>query len=229
MKARTGNLWVTSALVLAGVLSMAGCDGSASNDTTDTLDAVADHGSGDVPVADDPGPGADMAQPDTAGDVPVQDDVPGEDLPPQDNPVADTNLPEATEDVPVADVTPDTPDSDLPIAPLEIEGKYTDGWGGTHEVTSQTWTMDGTGVFQIAEYDNDGNWLVAQNDAANAYNPGLWSRMDWTVHESTLYFCQTAYAAASQQAAKDTPAADATDPATTGCGGFAWSTLTLQP
>ena len=55
-------------------------------------------------------------------------------------------------------------------------------------------------------------------------------------HDGELYFCQTAYDAASAEAAQDTPRGDDTDPGTGGCGapnppdspnGFPWSKLTI--
>ncbi len=259
MKTRSGRLCFTSILVLAGILALPGCDDSDTQPTTDTRDAVTETGPGDLPVEDDPGTGADAVETGVA-ELPVDDaggeDVSSHDLPQAENPGEDANPSDTAGDVPVADVagedvtdedvtdedvagedvagedvtTPDAPDSEVPVAPLEIAGSYTDGWGTAHEITSQTWTMAGMGVFHVAGYDNDGNWLVAQNDAANAYSPGLWSRMDWSETQGKLYFCQTAYAAASRQEAEDTPAADATDPTASGCGGFAWTELTpAQP
>jgi hypothetical protein len=50
--------------------------------------------------------------------------------------------------------------------------------------------------------------------------------MDWSIDGSNAWFCQTAYDAADADAALATPAADATDPAIDGCGGFPWSYLT---
>lgn len=108
---------------------------------------------------------------------------------------------------------------------LEIEGTYTDPWGGAVEITSDQVTLAGMGRYLVAAFDNGGNWLVAQNAADNEYNPDLWSRFDWTEHAGSLYLCQTAYAAATEASARDTAPADPTDPATGGCGGFAWTLL----
>ncbi|HOI10954.1 MAG TPA: hypothetical protein PK313_10815 [Myxococcota bacterium] len=109
---------------------------------------------------------------------------------------------------------------------LEIEGTYTDPWGGAVEITSDQVTLAGMGRYLVASFDNGGNWLVAQNAADNDYNPDLWSRFDWTEHAGSLYLCQTAYAAATEAAARDTAPADPSDPANGGCGGFAWTLLT---
>lgn len=122
----------------------------------------------------------------------------------------------------------DTP-ADVPVEPLAIAGDYTDGFGGQHAITQQTWTQTFAGspasVFNLSKWDNGTKWVVGQNDAANAYNPGLWSRFDWTTFGGTLYFCQTRYDAASESEALAAAAADATDPTTAGCGGFGWTAL----
>lgn len=113
---------------------------------------------------------------------------------------------------------------------LAISGSYTDAWGTQHEVTGATWTQTYAGypsdVFHVTAFDNDQRWLVAENDPANTWNPGLWSRFDW--HDDgagELYFCQTAYDAVDSSAALETPAADAAD-LSAGCGGFGWTHLT---
>jgi hypothetical protein len=106
---------------------------------------------------------------------------------------------------------------------LEIVGTYADDFGGTHDITADTWTMNGVGVFHILSVDNDADWLVAQNDAANEFNPDLYSRMDWMESGGDLWFCQTAYDAATQADAEATAAAGS-DP-DTGCGGFSWTRL----
>lgn len=115
-------------------------------------------------------------------------------------------------------------DTETDATGLAIAGSYTDDFGGTHEITDTVWTMDGVGVFNISQYDNDGMWLVAQNDSSNAFSPDLWSRMDWTVDGTDLYFCQTVFDAPTEQDAIDATPAAANDLAA-GCGGFPWSQL----
>ena len=97
-------------------------------------------------------------------------------------------------------------------------------------ITDSTWTLGFEGstpsVFHISIVSNPDQYLIAQNDAANQFSPSLWSRFDWTQYQGGLYYCQTAYNAATEQAALDAPAADASNPPASGCGGFAWSKLT---
>ena len=108
---------------------------------------------------------------------------------------------------------------------LEWQGSWTDEWKQAYAVASDSVSV-GTSTFAVAQYDSSADFLVAQNGSANEYNPDLWSRFDWTYVGNDLYVCQSAYDAADEQSAVDAPAADASDPANSGCGGdFAWSKL----
>jgi hypothetical protein len=112
-------------------------------------------------------------------------------------------------------------------ADLAIIGAYTDSYGGAHTITNDTWTQ-AYGTYHITQFDNADRYVIAENDAANGYAAGLWSRFDWFVDgDSGLWYCQTSYDAATEDDALGTPRADDSDIATTGCGGtFPWSSLT---
>jgi hypothetical protein len=105
----------------------------------------------------------------------------------------------------------------------DLIGSWIDGFGFEHEITEDTW-VSGDSAWAILEADVPGQVLFARNDDANAYAPGLYSRFDWTFDGDALYYCQTAYEAATLEAAKATPRADDGD-LETGCAGFAWSSL----
>ena len=106
---------------------------------------------------------------------------------------------------------------------LEIAGTWTDSWGGGHTITNELWDQ-GYASFQITQYDNDAMYVIARNDSANKWNPDQWSRFDWAWDGTGgLWYCQSAYDAASEADALATPAADPADPATGGCGGFSWT------
>lgn len=107
---------------------------------------------------------------------------------------------------------------------IVIRGSFSDSWGSHHVITNSTWTS-GSSVFHISQVDNGAKYLIARNDQGNTWNPCLWSRFDWTRSEGKLYYCQTAYNAATEAAALSTPPADPSDPATSGCGGFSWTEL----
>ena len=109
-------------------------------------------------------------------------------------------------------------------ARLEITGAWIDDWGYDHDITQDTWSTAGS-VFHITQVDNEAMFLVAHNDPANAWSPGLWSRFDWTWDaQGELYYCQIAYDAADEETAAANTAADRADLAT-GCSGFGWSHL----
>ena len=118
--------------------------------------------------------------------------------------------------------------SALTLETLNIVGVWDDGFGGTYDITSESITSWGS-LYSISQYSNADMYIIAQNDANNSYNPSLWSRFDWTMDaDSNLYLCQTAFDAASEEDALNTPAADSSDPASSGCGDFSWSALTAQ-
>jgi hypothetical protein len=113
-----------------------------------------------------------------------------------------------------------------------IVGSYEDAWGTKHEVTAETWSqsMEGStpSLFQFLELSNEEQYVLAQNDAANKYNPGEFSRFDWFEGgDGKLYFCQVTYDADSLDAAREIDAPDHDD-LEAGCGGFPWSALTKQ-
>lgn len=105
---------------------------------------------------------------------------------------------------------------------LAIVGTYMDNFGDTHTISQTEWT-NSAGSFAISQYSNDEMWLVAQNAETNMYDPGLWSRFDWTWDGEQLYYCQTIYNGATIEDAL-AGSADAGDLAA-GCSGFSWSQL----
>lgn len=119
--------------------------------------------------------------------------------------------------------TGDTGETETGGDMLAIAGEYTDEWGDMHTITSANWT-NSAGTFHFEIWDNENAYIGAQNDAANMYSPGLYSRFDWHFEGTTLYYCQTAYDAASLSDAL-AAMADRSDLAA-GCGGFAWTNLT---
>ncbi len=109
-------------------------------------------------------------------------------------------------------------------AGLAIAGDWVDDFGGSHAITDGAWTQtygrDSFG-YTIASYDNDVGVVIASSD-----DDGTWSRFDWSFVGETLWYCQTGFGLPSQQDAEQTPAADASDPESGGCGEFSWSRLT---
>lgn len=113
----------------------------------------------------------------------------------------------------------------LAVSPrLPWFGVWVDDYGGAHEVDHQT-VRDDYGTFHVLRFDAAERWLLARNDAANEFNAGLYSRFDWVEVGGVLWYCQSAFDAASEEDAL-AASANADDPATGGCGGFPWSQLT---
>lgn len=114
---------------------------------------------------------------------------------------------------------------------LTIAGVYLDSYGGDNQITDKSWVVVNGGdvaTFEITQYDNAAGFAVAENGPDNTFNAGLWSRFDYVQFKGDWWSCTSAYAAASEQEAADTAAADATDPAASGCGGqFPWTNLTF--
>jgi hypothetical protein len=114
--------------------------------------------------------------------------------------------------------------------PLAISGEYADEFATSYVITDSTWTQtwgDDTSVFNITQYDNDGQCVVAQNDSDNTFKPNLWSRFNWTHFDSALWICQRPYDAPSEAAALATARPDDSDPSAVGsCDVGTWSRLT---
>jgi len=114
--------------------------------------------------------------------------------------------------------------------PLVIDGTYNDNFGCVQTITSSTWTTSTSsscgGIFHIAFYSNEFEYLAAQNDPSNSFDASLWSRFDWVTAQGHLYYCQTAFSAATEAAALATARSDDSDPGASGCGGaFEWTQL----
>jgi hypothetical protein len=114
-------------------------------------------------------------------------------------------------------------------ATIEIAGRYDDGFGTTHVIDAAGWSMtfgDSTSRFAFTMVDDAEDFAIAENDAANMFSPGLYSRFEWVRVGEQLYFCQAPFDAATEAAALAAARPDRSDPTMTGCGTFAWSPLT---
>ena len=104
---------------------------------------------------------------------------------------------------------------------LDIDGLWTDSYGYDHDVSPFAWN-DNT----VTQYDNDAQFIIAQNSPDDAWSPDLWSKYNWTTDDDgDLFYCQIAYAEATEADALAVTDADATDLAS-GCNGFPWTNMT---
>jgi hypothetical protein len=105
-----------------------------------------------------------------------------------------------------------------------IKGSYLDNFGEPQSVSASFWFSEGA-AFEVCSVDNTRKRIIAQNDGRNAFNPGKYSRFEWTTFGNRLWYCQTVFDAPDASAADAAPPADASNPVDKGCGQFAWSTL----
>uniref|UniRef100_A0A7S0P551 Uncharacterized protein n=1 Tax=Calcidiscus leptoporus TaxID=127549 RepID=A0A7S0P551_9EUKA len=123
------------------------------------------------------------------------------------------------------------------------DGEWCDQFGTYLKVTDAAITGRGAGGFDLMAPPGYTNPTVsgtrhhngeevaeyfAQNRDVNSYNPGLFSRFDWTTdHDNKVYMCQSVYDADSTDTATNAETADVNDLDGVGCGGaFPWSALT---
>lgn len=110
----------------------------------------------------------------------------------------------------------------------EIGGFYVDSYKGAHGISSSLW-LNGASSYSITKIDSSNDYMIGRNGDANPYNPGKYSRLDWTSDPSgDLYYCQSAYDKDSAAEAEQVSAPDSSDPANKGCGisSFPWTKLT---
>ena len=122
---------------------------------------------------------------------------------------------------------PPSPGADA--APPELVlGAFEDDYGSRHTITPASWVHGPRQRYRIARWNPVQQYLIAQNDAANPADAGLWTRIDWMPLEGMppygWGFCLSAYdqpsaaaAEASQVARRDTPR--------TGCNGFPFTRM----
>lgn len=120
--------------------------------------------------------------------------------------------------VPCHSLTPPLP-CDLQPS-FAFDGEWCDQFGTYLKVTDAAITGRGAGGFDSVPpgYTNGGvdtrhhagedvAQYFAQNRGANAFNPGLFSRFDWTTdHDDTVYMCQSVYDADSTATAANAEA-----------------------
>lgn len=126
--------------------------------------------------------------------------------------------------------TDDTGTGDATAAnEIEIAGTWDNDFDGTETIDDTSWTSFTT--VSIIEFDNATNVAITQNPPDDEFNPDAFSRVVWTEPEADgFWYCIADFGLATVEDARaSTAMADDTDPATGGCGGFAWTRLTPAP
>ncbi len=106
-----------------------------------------------------------------------------------------------------------------------IAGVYVDNYGYLQVVTEDFWISHFSLVFELCSVDNGKRRLIARNHSRNEFNPGMFSRFEWTRFKNRLWYCQIVFDAKTPQEAASKPPADTSDPERRGCATFPWSSL----
>ncbi|MEM7124068.1 MAG: hypothetical protein AAF563_22515 [Pseudomonadota bacterium] len=118
--------------------------------------------------------------------------------------------------------------------PAEISGHFDDTFGHRHEIGAAHWMSfhdDEEFLYRICTVYRQDGYLIAQNDAVQAYYPDMYSRFEWVIDGDDIWYCQQVFAADSHDEARDFdrhPRADSSNPGTGGCGvdgSIAWTKL----
>lgn len=117
---------------------------------------------------------------------------------------------------------------------IDIYGTWTNQFGGTEKIDALTWTTtfgEVVTVAKVIEFSNEDKQVITQNPPGAASGPSKFNRIVWTSLDGFLYYCTTDFNLDTLEDARDADTeADATDPATSGCGGAnPWTQLTYTP
>ncbi|HAN30728.1 MAG TPA: hypothetical protein DCQ06_03955 [Myxococcales bacterium] len=109
------------------------------------------------------------------------------------------------------------------LSTIETEGTWKTNFGGVEIINRQAWSKS-----WLRGFVNKDRVAFTQNPEDAEYAPGRFNRLQWTANSAgKWYYCTTDFDLESLQAAKDsTKTADDSDPAKSGCGGFAWTEMT---
>lgn len=104
---------------------------------------------------------------------------------------------------------------------IEVYGTWSSPWSDETIVTGD-WNGN-----SIVEFDNESNYAIAQSPTDDLYTPNQFSKLVWTeIADGSFWYCTVDYGKDTADEARDTKnEADASDPANSGCGGFAWTRL----
>ncbi|HEY0932001.1 MAG TPA: hypothetical protein VGE27_18945 [Gemmatimonas sp.] len=121
---------------------------------------------------------------------------------------------------------------DTASAPAELLGTFGDDYGSRYRVSATLFEHLPRAKYHIVSWHAAERYLIARNDSANVADKGLWTRIDWLPLEGmapyTWGFCLTAYRAATEQDARNTPTANRSMPRT-GCNRFPFTRMQRVP
>jgi len=128
---------------------------------------------------------------------------------------------------------PASPPSISVVAPPAfVVGSFQDDYQNQFEISSAEWLQMPHGRLHVTKWVPEQRYLIAQNDSANRYAPGLWTRIDWVKLQGMppweWAFCLSAWEAPTADSAEAT---NVTQPETprTGCNGYPYSRMKRVP
>ena len=112
--------------------------------------------------------------------------------------------------------------------PAPTVGEFTDDYGERYRITTSEWVQLPATRYRIVERNGPGQFILAQNDPANARDGGLWTRIDVVqlagMPPYRWGFCYAVYAAPTRGAALAAPQSDRVRPRS-GCNGHPFSRM----
>ena len=102
-------------------------------------------------------------------------------------------------------------------------GSFDTNFGATFAVDAERVDDGFGGTYTVLSFDDAR--VVAQNDSSNAFFPDLFSAFDFAEVNSSWYYCQIEFEAATEEAAESATPGDSTAVDTDGCAGFPWTRL----
>lgn len=107
-------------------------------------------------------------------------------------------------------------------------GNFKDDYGIQYRISPKQFIQEPRITYTIIEWNTAEQYFITQNDASNPSEPSLYTRIDYMELKNmapyTWGFCYTIYNAASVKIAKETAAADRSNPKK-GCGGYPFSRM----
>ena len=112
--------------------------------------------------------------------------------------------------------------------PQMMIGEFVDDYDIAYRISAQEWQQLPNTRYRVVRWNPEAQYVIAQNDASNASDAGLWTRIDWIALPGMppyeWAFCLSAYAAPTQDDAERTTIARRDQPKT-GCNGFPFSRM----
>ncbi len=113
-----------------------------------------------------------------------------------------------------------------------FSGSFSDNYGGKHFLTAGTWQLKDTWTDQtdtVIKVNGQAGYFIVQKSAADSFNASKFQKIVFVANsDGSFYTCTlspfNSNDAATAEAITDTTTK--TNPATSGCSGFAWTKLT---